>query len=959
MPEPGGQPVYQTGEWEIDLARREVRARGVSVPIGGRAFEIMEVLVRAAGDLVTKNELMDRIWPGAVVGDNTLQVHISAVRKALGPYGAMLKTVSGRGYRMLENWTVRHHDSPTPLTNRRPISENPEPAATNFPMNITALNGRSAATRRLRDLVSAWRVVTLTGPGGIGKTALALEVAGGLLADFDGGGWFVELASLSDPDLVPSAIARVMGLKLTGETISAEAIARAIGGQNLLLVLDNCEHVIDAVATVTEMLVRSCPRTTILTTSREVLRIDGEFVYRVPPLEVPAAATRNPDRILEHGAVELFVARTKALLSGFAANAEDLAAIAMICRRLDGIPLAIEFAAARAATLGIQPVAARLDDRFALLTGGRRTALPRHRTLRATLDWSFELLPSAERLLLRRLAVFAGGFPLAAAVAVMGHTDAAMPSVLHGLASLVNKSLVVFDASAPTDRWRLLETIRAYALEKLIESGEADDARRRHAAYFRDLFTPEGGVETRLSGEDLALRLQEIDNVRAALDWSFSPSGDAEIGRDLTAAYGPVWLHLSLVAECRERCERALLDLKSDESSNPRRQMRLHTALGSALLGTMGPGEQTEATLTKALEIAEQLGDLHVQARVLLSLSAVRVFRGEYGEARIAVERFRQVAYRIGDPAIIFAAERRMGETLLTIGRPDEARLCFERILQHPVSPANLQRTIFYQLDDRALSRAMMARALCLLGFMERARREAQASLDELHGTAHQLSFCRVIYYGMCRIALMTRDLATAEQAVKRFIEVVTGLNAPFWHLVGRFLEGKLMVERRDFARGVEVLCDAFETCRRTGWRASYPEFMGALAEGLAGIGRLGDALDAVNDAIANAGEGANGQVWYVPELLRIKGELLLRRVEDQSTSAAEDCFNEAAEMAREQGALLWELRVALSLARVRVTQGRQRDARRQLASAYDRFTEGFETADLRAARAMLDALPS
>jgi tetratricopeptide (TPR) repeat protein len=337
----------------------------------------------------------------------------------------------------------------------------------------------------------------------------------------------------------------------------------------------------------------------------------------------------------------------------------------------------------------------------------------------------------------------------------------------------------------------------------------------------------------------------------------------------------------------------------------------------------------------------------------------VRVFRGEYGEARIAVERFRQVAYRIGDPAIIFAAERRMGETLLTIGRPDEARLCFERILQHPVSPANLQRTIFYQLDDRALSRAMMARALCLLGFMERARREAQASLDELHGTAHQLSFCRVIYYGMCRIALMTRDLATAEQAVKRFIEVVTGLNAPFWHLVGRFLEGKLMVERRDFARGVEVLCDAFETCRRTGWRASYPEFMGALAEGLAGIGRLGDALDAVNDAIANAGEGANGQVWYVPELLRIKGELLLRRVEDQSTSAAEDCFNEAAEMAREQGALLWELRVALSLARVRVTQGRQRDARRQLASAYDRFTEGFETADLRAARAMLDALPS
>jgi predicted ATPase len=257
----------------------------------------------------------------------------------------------------------------------------------------------------------------------------------------------------------------------------------------------------------------------------------------------------------------------------------------------------------------------------------------------------------------------------------------------------------------------------------------------------------------------------------------------------------------------------------------------------------------------------------------------------------------------------------------------------------------------------------MLARTLCILGFLEKSQREAQASLDELRGTAHKLSFCRVLYYGLCRTALMMRDLATAEQAIARFVEVAAGLNAPFWHLVGRFLQGKLMIERREFATGVEMLRDAFETCRRTGWRASYPEFMGALAEGLAGLGRPGDALDAVDDAIANAGQGADGQVWYVPELLRIKGELLLRHTRDRPAPPADDavaeaCFGAAAEMARAQGALFWELRIALSLARWRHQQGRVEAARQLLAPVHLRFTEGFETADLRTARALLGGLP-
>src|SRR6266851_1620022 len=411
----GGRLVYELDEWEIDLARRELRAGGVPVPIGGRTFEIIEVMVQSAGELVTKNDLSARVWPGAIVEDNTLQFHISAIRKALGSDRGMLKTASGRGYRLLGAWTSRQEcTSSVDSIDLEPMRSPVEPFQTNLPAAASGLIGRTTAVQHLRGLLSAYRVVTLTGPGGIGKTRLALEVARGLFPTFQGDVRLVELMSLSDPDLLPSAVAGGLGLKLGGDQISAESVARAVGAQRLLLVLDNCEHVIDAAARLAETVVRMCPRTTILATSREILKIEGEYVYRVPPLDVPSQH-EEPDDILGRSAVQLFIATTRALHSDFSPNGENLPAIAAICRRLDGIPLAIDLAATHVATLGLQQVAASLDDRFGMLTGGRRTALPRHQTLRATMDWSYELLPEPERLALRRLAVFAGDFTAEAA----------------------------------------------------------------------------------------------------------------------------------------------------------------------------------------------------------------------------------------------------------------------------------------------------------------------------------------------------------------------------------------------------------------------------------------------------------------------------------------------------------------------------------------------------------------
>src|SRR5258707_3241197 len=406
--EASANQVYACEQWEIDLGRRELRSHGIPVPLGGRAFEIVTVLVQSATELVTKDHMMERVWPGAVVGEGTLHVHISAVRKALGQDRAMLKTVSGRGYRLLGSWTSQQREASAAPVYSPLTRTSGAPPANNFPPLITRLIGRAAAAQFVRDLVSAYRVVTLTGPGGIGKPSLAIKAVRYLLPDFEDGGWLVELASLSEPGLVPSTVASTLGLKLAGE-ISADSVARAIGGRHLVLVLDNCEHIIDAVADLAETFTRLCPRTTIVATSREVLLIDGESVYRVPPLHVPALGQAAPDHVLQYSAVELFVARTKALNEGFSPHAEDLASIATICRRLDGIPLAIEFAAARTAVLSVQLVAAGLHDRFALLTVGRRTALPRHRTLRATLDWSHELLPETERRVVRGHGVFPRG----------------------------------------------------------------------------------------------------------------------------------------------------------------------------------------------------------------------------------------------------------------------------------------------------------------------------------------------------------------------------------------------------------------------------------------------------------------------------------------------------------------------------------------------------------------------
>jgi predicted ATPase len=808
----------------------------------------------------------------------------------------------------------------------------------------------------VQDLLSAYRVVTLLGPGGIGKTALALELIRAMSSGQHGDSLFVELASVSKPTLVASALAGVLGIKLEGEEISPEAIARAIGTRQLLLFLDNCEHLVDAVAELTETVVSRCPGTTFLVTSREALRIVGEHVYRVSPLSVPDDKRIDAKDVLEHTAVQLFMTRAKALGADFELNAENLDAISAICRRLDGIPLAIEFAAARAVMLGPPRIAALLDDRFKFLTTGRRTALPRQQTLRATLDWSYDLLPVAEARVLRHLGVFSGDFLLDAAILVAG--DDAPGDVTDHLANLVAKSLVAADIRGHRPHYRLLDTTRAYALEKLRASGEFNAAARRQANYYRAFFVhAEAESELRSQSEWLADYARHIDNVRSALDWAFSAGGDSRVGVALTANAIPLWVQLSLLGECRERTQLALSRLDDTAPDAGRLRMQLSAALAWALMYGVGRAREAGPAWSTTLQLAEQLGDRDYLLRALWGLCINQFNNGEFSKALEFADRFAAEVASSDQTIDLMMADRLLATTLHFLGDQARARHHIDRALVRLADLTPKPQVVRFRFDLRVSAHYFQARILWLQGFTDQALGVIAENVEEGRASGHALTFCSVLGQAACPITFFSGDLEAAERYCATLLDHTDRHPIRLWHLWARAFRAMLAIKQGDVAGGSRALRGELEAA---GDARFLPRFLLPLGELAAGLGELGDVaggLATVDEALARC--DARSERWYQPELLRIKGDLLLRDGEHRSFGEAEQCLARSDEMARGQGALFWELRTALTLARLRIEQDRRTDARSGLAQVYDKFTEGFETADLVAARALLAELAS
>jgi non-specific serine/threonine protein kinase len=520
------------------------------------------------------------------------------------------------------------------------------PGHSNLPLLLTSFVGREPEQATVAHLLGEARLVTLTGAGGCGKTRLALEVARSLLPEYGEGVWLVELAALGDPALVPQAVASVLGVReRPGQSLTA-SLADYLRPKRLLLLLDNCEHLVAACAELAERLLQVCPHLTVLATSREAVGIAGERAWKVPSLALPDLQA-VAEQTLTCEAVQLFTQRAQAVRPAFAQTEQNAGLVAQVCRRLDGIPLALELAAARLAALSLEQLAARLDDRFRLLTGGSRTALPRQQTLRATLDWSYELLGEPERVLFHRLSVFAGGWTLEAAEAVCAGEGIAPEEVLDLLAGLVNKSLVSLEEGGVADRYRLLETMRQYARERLVAAGEAGALRDRHLAWYLGV-AEQTEWPWPLRHEQAAWlgRLEvEQENMRVALAWGGAEVGRRELGLRLAAALCGWWFTRGRGSEGR----RWLEDLLEGAGAAAPAVRARAVAVLSFLSWNAGDYARALALAEAAHALSSGIGDRRQAAGALGAQGQQALYLGDYTRAAATFEQLLAVSKELGD----------------------------------------------------------------------------------------------------------------------------------------------------------------------------------------------------------------------------------------------------------------------------------------------------------------------
>ena len=947
------EPSFAFGPFRLLPVQRLLLDRGRPVALGSRAFDILIALVECAGTTVSKEQLIARVWPDTVVEEANLRVHVAALRKALddGRSGRrFISNVAGRGYCFVGEIDQQQRP-PAPSETSTPASSR----IYNLPAPLTRLIGRAEAIRSLVTQLPERRLVTIAGPGGIGKTTVAIAVADALASSYRDGVAFVDLAPITEASLVPSALASVLGLV----TRFGEPIAQLIStlrDKQLLLVLDCCEHVVEPAASLVETVLKGAPGVSILATSREPLRADSEWVHRLPPLAVPPPSVAlTTSEALQSPAVQLFVERASAGLGGFDFVDAEAPVVAEICRRLDGIALALEFAAGRVEAFGVQGLATLLGDRFKILTRGRRTALPRQQTLQATLDWSYEHLPQPEQLTLRRLGIFNGVFALDAACEVVADDDITAEDVRERVASLIAKSLVATEVSNTEVRYRLLDTTRAYARERLEESRELEAFARRHAIYYRRQFDQaESEWETRPTTEWLDHYGYLIDNLRAALTWAFSAEGEASVGVALTVAAVPLWFQLSLVDECLGWVERTLAILDMAEEQNQRQRMQLHAALGWLQMYATARLQSSTAAWRTALQLAQELGDTDYQLRALWALWADRTNHAEFREASMLASQFRSLAAGSGNLADQLVGDRMTGASLHFLGDQPSARTCIERMLGRYTTPVSRSHVVRFQFDQRVTARITLARVLWLQGLADQAVHEVTGSIEHAISLNHTLSLCNTLAQAACPIALLIGDFGMAE----RYTAMLRGHTArntqDVWRAYADCFDGERLIRCGHLDSGLSLLRPAVDELLRAGFVQYHTAFVIALALGLVHAGHPADARSAIDEALDRCAR--TGESWALAELHRARGKTLLDENGHGGNQAEQD-FLRSLDIARQQQVPSWELRTAVSLAKLWQDQHRAREAHDLLASVYARFGEGFGTSDLVRAAASIKEL--
>lgn len=927
------------GPYRIHPGQRLVLEGEQPLRLGRRAMDILLILLAHAGEVVSKQQLMAGVWPDSVVEDINLRVHMAALRKALGDGQAgqrYIITVAQRGYSFVAPVLPQSMEE-------RPVGD--AGGRHNLPLRRTRMLGRQALVDSLMTQLPRQRCITLVGPGGIGKTTVALRVAEQLIGHYRDGIRLVDLAPLSDPRLICSHLATLLDLPLP-ESDPLAALVSGLQQRQMLLLLDNCEHLIDAVAMLSESILRGAPKVHILATSRESLRAEGEFVQRLDSLEYPSmSATLNCQQALDYSALQLFIERATAAQESFEPSDAQLPQVIEICHRLDGIPLALELAAAQVAELGLEGLLSQLQGRLPPLAAGNQSSLERHLTLRATLDWSFNLLDACEQTCLRRLGVFCGGFTLESAAAVIVGQQIDPGMVFVSISQLVAKSLLSVEVGDEEVFYRLLDTTRRYALEKLEHVAECEETRERHAerclALMQQAQNDWEMIPTALWIERYARGLEDL---RAALDWSLNGVGPGGLGIRLTAASAPLWQELSLLKEYGGYVRRALSLLDELGESCPRLKISLKLALGSACYHTWGGTPETIQAFVEARQLALEHDDVAGQLRAVSGHMAVNLSCGHYRMALAQSEHFDRLGLH-GDPLLSLSTHRLRVLALHYAGDQPQARIHAEQVLQRMAQSGHVNRFTHgfgVQYDQSVASLTVLARVLWMQGLPEQAWHTARLALDIAVQIDHGTSICYTLALASCLIAHYNGDQPNAQALLQLLLEQSQKHSVLLFNTWARHYAPVI-----DTQTSLPVPKDSSGLIR---------EIMVTLD------GRFLD--DALFERALSGDAG-----WSTAEILRARADALLKddpgcldgplreQAREGALKEAEALLHQSLTVARSQGALAWELRSATSLAQLWQRQSRCQEALDLLTPVYQRFTEGYATPDLRKVRLLIDEL--
>jgi predicted ATPase/DNA-binding winged helix-turn-helix (wHTH) protein len=930
------------GPFELNVAERTLRKANDVIPLGGRALDILLALLDRPGEIVSKADLIARVWPDVTVEEGSLRVHLSALRKALGDgqFGnRYITSVQGRGYCFA---------APVTCQAAEPRKGNTFSQPSNLPRALDRMIGRDDVVLEIGARLRAERLITILGTGGIGKTTVALTVGHRALADFSGAVFFVDLSTVSDTEHVIGAVASAVGLD-PQFVDPKQALLSFLRSRRMLIILDSCEHLIKKIAEIADYIFRNTPDIYILATSREALRVPAEQVFRLGPLDCPPEQPElTASEMLTYSAARLFAERVSARGGNASLSDEEAPLVAGICRQLDGIALAIELAAGRAAVFGVRDTVAKLGSRLDLLKFGRRTANPRHQTLKATLDWSHDHLSEIERIVLRRVAIFVGHFTLEAALTVAEEVEIDKSAILEALENLVGKCLIGVETSSGGSFYRLLDTTRAYALEKLAVSGEQDSIAGRHASFSIQTLenNPVNLFDLEFTEAALDAVRDYLGNIRAALEWSFGLNGDDLTAIRLAAAASQLFLAMSLLLECRTWMEKAVDRMPPD--CDHRDQVRVHAALALSLMYTEGNSERVREAFHTALNFVHQHEDAHLHLSLLSGMSMyLHGLVDAAGTYELAL-RSDAAARKTGDPDDAAIADAMLGAAYCLRSDQKRAQEHLKRSLSGSLRRFNASQYLF---DLRSSSLSVLTHSFFFSGNFDQAADCAKMNIEEAGRSSHPIGLCRAITNSM-RLYFWVDDLEQVERSLAKLEHTAERHSLAPARAVALGIRGRYLVRIGRMAEAIQYLQQSLEKLTVLRYDVVTSELISELTVSLAKQNARPEALALIDRSIA-AVVKAN-RLLRLPAFFLAKGSALASG-DLPDTSLAEQFFAKAITQARQESALPFELRAGLELARIWIGRGEMQRARDLIRPIYTRFSEGFTVPDLILARQILE----